>query len=181
VLSVGTVEPRKNHTALIDAWKTLSETCLDLPSLVIVGRRGWKSEATLARLESSGLLGDKIRWVEDISDSELEALYDGCLFTVFPSIAEGWGLPIGESLIHGKVCIASDRTAMPQVGGPHAIYVSPTDVNAMAEAIRKLSFDGPYRTDRERLIRETFRARTWQDVTDGIIAILKNEILSIPR
>jgi glycosyltransferase involved in cell wall biosynthesis len=173
VLSVGTVEPRKNHISLIDAWSRLHATRPDLPTLLIVGRRGWKSEATMARLEATGLLGDKILWVENISDSELEALYGACLFTVFPSLAEGWGLPIGESLIHGKVCVTSNRTAMPEVGGSCAVYVPPTDLNAMAAAIERLCFDVPYRAELEQYIRDTFTPRTWEDVTRDMISAIE--------
>ena len=72
---------------------------------------------------------------ETPSDAELAFLYRNCRFTVFPSLYEGWGLPIGESLWFGKLCIASKTSSMPEVGGDLVDYVDPKDADSLQQAI----------------------------------------------
>jgi glycosyltransferase involved in cell wall biosynthesis len=169
VLCVGTLEPRKNLKALVETWEALGEAHPDLPDLILVGRRGWRMEEMVAQLESGKLKRRKIKWLEAISDARLDRLYKECLFTVFPSFAEGWGLPIGEALVHGKVCIASNTTAMPEVGGEFAIYTDPYDRSALQSAIETLIYDKGALAEREAWIRRDFHPRTWRDVTRGLI------------
>jgi glycosyltransferase involved in cell wall biosynthesis len=168
VLCVGTIEPRKNHAALLDVWAGLAERHLDLPQLVLAGRRGWRSEDLVRRLESGS--DQKVRWLPDVSDPQLQALYGACLFTVFPSFAEGWGLPVGEALRHGKVCVTSNRTAMPEVGGKFAVYADPHDKDDLGKVFEALLFDGRTLRRQQASIRRTFRPRTWSDVAGDLVA-----------
>jgi glycosyltransferase involved in cell wall biosynthesis len=170
VLCVGTIEPRKNHAGLIAAWEALAEKRADLPWLVLAGRAGWRSEDLVRRLSTGVLEASKIRWLPEVSEALLGALYDGCLFTVFPSFAEGWGLPIGESLVHGKVCVTSNRTAMPEVGGRFAVYADPHDTDDLARALESLLTDERALARRQALIKRSFRPRTWSDVAGDIVA-----------
>ncbi|HEY1735322.1 MAG TPA: glycosyltransferase, partial [Methylovirgula sp.] len=105
VLSVGTIEIRKNHAALMSAWEDLAGELKDeLPTLVISGRRGWKADETLQRLDETQRTDGQIVFIEAPSEDELRWLYASCLFTVLPSLFEGWGLPLGESYWFGKTC-----------------------------------------------------------------------------
>jgi glycosyltransferase involved in cell wall biosynthesis len=167
VLCVGTIEPRKNHRALLAAWAKLGRRRADLPELVIAGRPGWRSEDVVEQLRAGAI--PKVRWLEDLSDGALDALYRGCLFSVFPSVAEGWGLPIGESLARGKVCVTSEVSAMPEVGGRFAVYVDPGDSRSLETALARLLDDPAGRIARETEIRAEFKPRTWADVARTVM------------
>jgi glycosyltransferase involved in cell wall biosynthesis len=172
VLCVGTLEPRKNLDALLDTWKALGRLHPDLPELVLVGRQGWRMDEMAADLRGGEMKRRKIRWLENISDERLEALYSGCLFTVYPSLAEGWGLPIGESLARGKVCVTSNTTAMPEVGGDFAIYTDPSDHDSLRSAIESLLYDEGVLSGWEHRIAHDFRPRTWREVTGDLMAAI---------
>jgi glycosyltransferase involved in cell wall biosynthesis len=106
----------------------------------------------------------------DASDDELAALYRGCLFTVYPSFFEGWGLPIIESLAFGKPCLASDRTSLPEAGGNLACYADPDDLNAWYTVIRKLlEHPGELALWEER-IRHEFKPTDCSATIDALLA-----------
>lgn len=170
VLCVGTIEPRKNHAGLIEVWSALAERRTDLPWLVLAGRAGWRSEDLVRRLRAGVLEARRILWLPEVSEPLLAALYGRCLFTVFPSFAEGWGLPVGESLVHGKVCVTSNRTAMPEVGGRFAVYADPHDADDLARALEGLLADDGGLARREASIKRSFRPRTWSDVAGDMVA-----------
>lgn len=166
VLAVGTIEPRKNYASLLAAWAALGRRRADLPQLVIVGRPGWRSEALVEQLRQGATPG--VLWLEDVSDAQLDALYRGCLFTVFPSLAEGWGLPIGEALARGKACVSSGTSAMPEASDGLAVLIDPHDVQSLETAMETLIYDPAALADSEARIRARFRARTWTDVAAAI-------------
>jgi glycosyltransferase involved in cell wall biosynthesis len=166
VLCVGTIEIRKNHMMLFSIWDELvAERGDNLPLLVVAGCRGWKAEAALSRLDEFFGSG-RIVFVEAPSDAELHWLYAACSFTVFPSLVEGWALPVGESLWFGKPCAASDTSSIPHVGGDLCAYFSPYHAVAMKDAIRALLDTNIRNAYRQRIARA--RLRTWVDVTADI-------------
>jgi glycosyltransferase involved in cell wall biosynthesis len=129
VLSVSTLEVRKNHMYMIKIWERLiANNVRDIPNLVFVGKIGWDIQPLADYLNTSDQLGGRLRVLQDITDQELAELYKGSMFTMFPSFVEGFGLPVGESLAYGKPVISSDRSSMPEVGGKFARYVDPEDV-----------------------------------------------------
>ncbi len=137
-LYVGTIEIRKNHHALIEVWSELAaERGASMPTLVIAGRRGWKAHATLARLDALAP-GGPIIFIEAPTDNELRWLYASCLFTVFPSFFEGWGLPVGESFWFGKPCAASNATSIAPVARDLCALFSPYHREDMKSAISRL-------------------------------------------
>src|SRR5713101_7831997 len=89
----------------------------------LVGRLGWKSTGFISTVVESGYLGGKIHLLRDICDADLRMLYSRCLFTLCPSYYEGWGLPVGESLAMGKICVCSDRASLPEVAGEFGAYI----------------------------------------------------------
>jgi glycosyltransferase involved in cell wall biosynthesis len=108
VLCVGTIEIRKNHFYLVKIWERLIDQFGDkTPNLVLVGKWGWEIDDLRKYLHGSDYLGGRLYIYNGISDRDLTFLYQNCLFTIYPSFAEGWGLPVGESLGYGKPCIAS--------------------------------------------------------------------------
>jgi glycosyltransferase involved in cell wall biosynthesis len=174
VLCVGTLEPRKNHKTLVQAWVALRRAHPDLPDLVLVGRRGWRMDDLAAELQSGALQPHGVLWLERVSDETLDALYAACAFTVYPSLAEGWGLPVGESLARGKVCLTSAATALPEVGGAFALYADTTNPKALAAAIEGLVYDGETLARQEALIHAAFRPRTWRDVARDLLQALSS-------
>lgn len=164
VLMVSTIEPRKNHIYLYQVWKALLEEGLDPPNLVFVGRYGWRVNDLRDMLEGTRFLGGRIHVLHDLSDVALELLYRSCLFTAFPSVMEGWGLPVGESLTHGRPSVASNTSSIPEVGGDLVDYIDPWNVRDGVRVFRKMISDDAYRTARTKNIRDKFVPRTWNDV-----------------
>jgi glycosyltransferase involved in cell wall biosynthesis len=138
VLFVSTIEARKNHALLFRVWRRLLTEMPpgQLPTLVFAGRIGWLVADLMQQLENAAWLGGKIRLVRNPTDAELMALYRGCQFTLFPSLFEGWGLPVSESLALGRPCIASNRTSLPEAGGDLARYFDPENLDDACRTIR---------------------------------------------
>jgi len=137
VLHVGTIEPRKNLHTLLDALQKLRRDFrLHVPRCVLVGREGWQSTSIVKRLKATKLEAGTVTWLRSVSDFELRALYEGALFTVVPSLVEGWGLPIGESLAHGVPCIATAIGGTQEAGRGVAVYFDPAKPGALQDALK---------------------------------------------
>jgi len=177
VLTVGTLHPRKNHVLLLDAWSRwlASDTGAGrVPVLMIVGRRHPQDGAFFERLAAEPTLRSRVRIVTDASDPELAALYEGCRFLAFPSLAEGWGLPIREALRFGKPSIVTD--VIPSSDVSRFIEVVPAgDVDALYRAIRRWWDDPEPVESRIQAIRDGFVPRSWDracfDLLTAILSI----------
>ena len=171
VLFVSTIEIRKNHRLLVRVWQRLIERHGGdaVPVLIFAGQIGWMVEDLLADLAASGYLGGKIEHMPDLSDEELGDAYRCCLFTLFPSFCEGWGLPIAESLAYGKFCVASNRTSIPEVGGDLIDYFDPSsDEDALAK-IERVLFEPGYLAAREARVQAEYHPRTWAECAHALI------------
>jgi glycosyltransferase involved in cell wall biosynthesis len=170
VLYVSTFDARKNHRLLFQVWRRLlaRHGADAVPDLVCVGRKGPLSDDFLTELEYAGHLGGRIAVEHRATDAELARLYAGCLFTVFPSIAEGWGLPITESLSYGKYCVASSSSSLPEVGGDLIDYHDPFDVNGATALIERAIFDAAFRAEREAAIRARHVNLGWAECAEAI-------------
>lgn len=164
VAYVSTVEGRKNHIYVIRVWQRLMEMGIVVPALVFVGRKGWRIDPLMSLLEETDNLDGRVHIVHDLSDAEVSAIYDRAQFTVFTSTVEGWGLPVGESLMHGTPCVASRTASIPEVGGDFVDYVDPSDVEDGVRVIGRLIEEPAYLASRRRNILETFQPKTWHDV-----------------
>ncbi|MGC3982712.1 MAG: glycosyltransferase family 1 protein [Steroidobacteraceae bacterium] len=172
VLCVGTIEVRKNGGMLLRAWARLMEEMPGrLPLLVFAGKWGWCTEEMTRLLEENPQLSTVVRFIDAPSDELLASLYASCLFTVFPSLYEGWGLPIGESAWFGKYCIASSTSSMPEVCGELMDYIDPRDLESLLQTLRHAILDRKYLQERESLIRRS-PLRSWQQVASNLAAIL---------
>jgi len=169
VLFVSTIEGRKNHILAYKTWERLLQHYETPPRLVCVGRYGWRADEFLQLNIVTDGLGGKIEILSDISDGELEWLYRNCLFTIYPSLYEGWGLPISESLARGKLCITSNTSSMPEAGGDMAIYIDPDSPDDLYDAICKLLDDPASVASREAEIRARFQPRSWVDVAQDYV------------
>ena len=144
VLAVGTLEPRKNLPRLVEAYRRLPAALQEEHPLVIVGRVGWEAGETLRALES---LGDRCLVLGVLSDEELAVAYARCSVFCYPSLAEGFGLPVLEAMAGGAAVITSDRSSLPEVGGDAVAYVDPTSVDSIAAALEELLGDPGRRDD----------------------------------
>jgi glycosyltransferase involved in cell wall biosynthesis len=164
ILYVSTLERRKNHDTLYKAYVTIHAKLGKQPPLcVLVGAKGWGVDDFLADVELDPLVQGDFLILNNVSDGELRWLYEHCLFTVFPSLYEGWGLPVVESLQSGKFVLASNTSSMPEAGGPFAEYLEPWDVGKWAEQIMRYSEDRDALSRREDIIHAEFKPAAWRD------------------
>jgi hypothetical protein len=173
VLYVSTIEIRKNHTLLFRIWKELIRRhgSDKVPKLIFVGRPGWRVSDLMDQLESTRFLDGHIQIVHGLSDADLAALYKAALYTAFPSFEEGWGLPVGESLIFGTPVVASNTSSVPEVAGDFVAYEDPHNLWASYALYERMIFDPGFRDDFASRIRG-FRPRQWTDVAADLLALL---------
>jgi glycosyltransferase involved in cell wall biosynthesis len=162
---VGTIEIRKNGANLLRAWQKVLAELNNPPSLVFAGKFGWKTEEFKSVLASDTNLAKHVIVVNNPTDQDLAYLYQNCRFNVYPSLYEGWGLPVGEAAWFGKLSLTSNATSLPEVCGDLVDYVDPHDVNGIARKLNELINSPRYVHDREKVIREA-PLRTWQSVAD---------------
>jgi glycosyltransferase involved in cell wall biosynthesis len=135
LLYVGNVEARKNLQRVIAAYATLPT---DTPPLVIVGPHKWRYSAIVA---AAAELGDRLIFTGYVDDAHLPAVYGGALLFLFPSLYEGFGLPVLEAMACGTPVITSTASSLPEVAGDAALLVDPTDTDAIAAAMVRLLAD----------------------------------------
>lgn len=177
---VSTIEGRKNHLYVVRAWQRLIEQGVAVPDLVFVGRKGWKIDELMTLLEQTRYLDGRVHIVYGLSDTEVDAVYSNALFTVFTSVVEGWGLPIGESLTHGVPCVGSRSASIPEVGGDFVDYIDITDLDDGVRVFRRLIEDQRYLTARRAQIRASFIPRTWAKVGADFISKLRAAVPDLP-
>jgi glycosyltransferase involved in cell wall biosynthesis len=171
VLCVGTIEVRKNPTYLFNIWKLMVRSGRpNIPTLVFAGRKGWLVQDFMNQLKACNYLEGRIVLVHGATDAELDLLYRKCMFTMFPSLAEGWGLPLGESLARGKISISSAAGGIPEVGGKLLDYVDPYNVHSGLELVLHYLDDPELRHNREDEIARHFEPRSWQKVTEDFLS-----------
>lgn len=161
IIHVCTVEVRKNHQLVYAAYKKAQEEGVKLPDLVIVGRPGWYTQDVLYALTHDPAMNNRVHILQDVDDAELAWLYENCLFSLFPSIYEGWGLPIAESLLYKKVCLPADSSSLTEIAGDLLEYYSPYDPVALLRLIIKYS-DPATRQTKEQEIATKYKPTTWQ-------------------
>ncbi len=180
ILFVSTIERRKNHEVLYRAYHQLcaADKGNDLPLLVFVGMPGWGVGDLMSDIHLDPLTKGKIRILHSVTDGELNALYQHCLLTVYPSLYEGWGLPVAEALMFGKAVITSGRGSLPEVGGNLVDYVDPWDVRGWAEIIEKYSNRPDIVAEKERQIRQSYIPSKWSDSANKVCEVIEKMILT---
>ena len=164
VLCVGTIEVRKNGIALLKAWQRLLEELGDkTPQLVFAGKYGWKIDRFQELLQSDTALQRVVTIIPRATDADLAVLYQKCLFFAYPSLVEGWGLPVGEAVWFGKYGVVSSSSSLPEVCGDRVDYVAPEDINEWVQSIKRLVSDEEYRKHQEENILQA-ELRSWKDV-----------------
>ncbi len=174
-LFVATVEARKNHIFVFQCWKRLVEQHGPdaVPDLVCVGKQGWLVEFTLNWLRVHHGLAGKVRLVGSVPDLDLAVLYRSAAFGVYCSHYEGWGLPVTETLSHGRAVLAPQHSSLPEAGGPFATYYVPDSADSFCEQATRL-LDPRHRAALEAAVQARFRPRAWEDVLDQMLTTLRH-------
>src|SRR5581483_3970742 len=144
VLSVGTVQPRKNYERLMQALAALPATLRDI-HLVIAGGRGWLQGPIHAAVDALGLQG-RVHFIGFADDADLPALYSAAKCFAFPSLYEGFGLPVLESMACGTPVVTSNVSSLVEVAGDATLLVDPLSVEQITEALTRLLSDSTLRT-----------------------------------
>ena len=163
-LTLGTIEGRKNHILLLEIWRAMAQEMGDAcPHLVIVGQRGWQCDAAIAMLDTDMTLSGHVAEMPNCSDSELVALMAGANALLFPTHAEGYGIPLVEALAVGTPVIASNLAVFREIAGDAVVYLDPIDVPAWRTQILACAADGTgfQKTQQARLDAAGWRAPTW--------------------
>jgi glycosyltransferase involved in cell wall biosynthesis len=135
-LMVGTIEPRKGHQQVLDAFEDLWKSGAEI-NLVIVGKQGWMVDILVSRLRSHSELNKRLFWLEGISDEFLGTLYENSACLIAASYGEGFGLPLIEAAQHKLSIIARDINVFREVAGKHALYFSGPEPKALADIVKR--------------------------------------------
>jgi len=169
-LSVGTIEPRKNQEFLVIAYENYRDRGNPPIPLVFAGKPGWLMDGFQARIQAS-------RWADDIhmlgyvSEGELAWLYSNCLANLYPSLYEGFGLPVLEGMSFGACTLASDRTSIPEIAGNAGILLPPNDTEAWIQALANLTARQTEMSELKKLALARSTAFEWATSTDNILAL----------
>ena len=170
LFAIGATLERKNTGRMIESFGLARERRPDLPHLLLISGVGGKIDNFKERAQKAGVL-DHVRFLPYLDQQDLIATYAGAEMCIYPSIVEGWGIPITESLALGTPIITSSTSAMPEAGGEHARYFDPHDIDSMATAI----IDGieSYVPEWPKLRAgaiATARQRTWAKTAQSVLA-----------
>jgi hypothetical protein len=170
VLFVSTLTFRKNHEFLCNVWRRLIGRLGDrLPRLLLVGRTAPDQTALADRLRRDPELAGHVQQMDDVDDAGLTWLYEHCLFTVYPSLYEGWGLPVSESLSHGKVCVAADTSSLREAAADVSPLLDPFDHAAWCDLVTRLVVEPGVLAAHEARLRDRPPLPSWSDAARSVL------------
>ena len=164
LLAVGTIEPRKNYPRLLAAYRRLKSP----PPLVVVGRVGWAYGGALDELRRE----PGVRLLTDVDDAALRGLYRAAAALAFPSLYEGFGLPLLEAMAEGLPALAGDAGALPELSGDAALLVDPLDVDAIASGLERVLGDAELRRRLAEAGPRRAAAYTWEAAAGATLEVL---------
>lgn len=165
LLTVGRLEPRKNHLTLFEAYARLGP---DAPPLAVVGQRDFQFTQALEALQRLGLQ-QRVHLLEKVSDTALPAVLRHAQVFVYPSFAEGFGMPILEAMVSGVPVITSNQTALPEVAGDAAVLVDPHSPEDLARAMQQLTADPDRRAALSRAGPRQAQAYDWESSAHALL------------
>jgi glycosyltransferase involved in cell wall biosynthesis len=166
VLFVGTLEPRKNLPRLLDAYQLLGDA---VPPLVIAGAAGWGNDDLVARIAMS----PNVIFVGHVADDDLPAMYAGASVLCYPSLLEGFGLPVLEAMSHGTAVVTSRGTSTEEVAGGAAVLIDPRDTASIAEGIRDAL---AHRFELAQLGTERAKAASWESTATLVVRAYRDAV-----
>lgn len=161
ILTVGTIELKKNHIFYYYVYRLAQERGIELPKLVIAGRRGHGTETNIDMMMSDPALKDKFVFLFDTSDEELAWLYENTMFSVFASFYEGWGMPLAESLFHGTPVISAQSTSLVEIGDGVIDRFTQASTDECLALIEKM-LDKEYLASKRQQV-SAYRPALWED------------------
>lgn len=169
ILSVGTLQPRKNFSRLIEAFSRLQDKELEL---LIVGKKGWLYDEILSSPKKFGVEG-RVRFLDFVPDEDLPGLYDHAECFALPSLYEGFGLPVLEAMAHGVPVVVSNTSSLPEIAGDAGVYVEPEDVSSIVSGLQRvLSEKGSVRAARIARGKARVGAFTWDAAAKRVMDVL---------
>ncbi|HEY3830259.1 MAG TPA: glycosyltransferase family 1 protein [Solirubrobacteraceae bacterium] len=169
VLAAGTLEPRKNLPRLVEAYRGLPAALRERHPLVVVGALGWETGETLRALDSLGSSAIRLGYV---SDSALAELYRRCAVFCYPSLGEGFGLPVLEAMAAGAAVLTSNLSSLPEVGGDAVAYADPHDAQSISSTLERVLADERTRIDLGKRARERAAEFSWERFTEQVLGVL---------
>lgn len=173
VLAVGTLEPRKNLPRLIAGYARLPEAVQAAHPLVVVGASGWRTGETMAALAS---LGTRCIQLGRVSDEMLAELYRRCAVFCYPSLGEGFGLPVLEAMAAGAAVITSSVSSLPEVGGEAVEYVDPWSVPSIEAGLSRLLESGSRRAELSQRARDRAAQFSWERTASLVLSALERAV-----
>jgi glycosyltransferase involved in cell wall biosynthesis len=169
ILYVGTIEPRKNLMRLMTAFADARQAGIP-HQLVCVGPYGWASRDLAGHIERLGIR-DAVHFTGYVPFEDLPAIYNLGDFFAFPSLYEGFGLPVVEAMASGIPVLTSNTSSLGEIAGDAAETINPLDTDAMADAIRRLASDGDLRRERSQLGLQRARSFSWTQTAREMLAV----------
>ncbi len=173
ILSVGTLEPRKNILSLLQAYELLPDSLKTRWPLVVVGMQEWKEQNISRHIEALTQSGN-IRALGYIPDDKLTYVYAGAAIFIYPSLYEGFGLPPLEAMASGVPVIASNRSSLPEVVGDSGVLIDPEDIDSLAQAIDSLLND---REKHDRMVEKGLKQAkkfTWKECAENTFSVYRD-------
>lgn len=176
ILCVSALDIRKNHALLHNIWRKMIQEYgkVKTPHLICVGSKGWNIDTFLDSLTHDELVNNHIHIFHNIEDEILDWLYRRCIFTVYPSLYEGWGLPVAESLAYGKVCIAANAGSIPEICPEYTDLIDPLDFIGWYKTITQYIFVKECLKRREVQIKE-YKIYSWETSSKNLFSILNKK------
>jgi glycosyltransferase involved in cell wall biosynthesis len=172
ILMVGTIEPRKNHKFVLDAFeKELFDKDLHL---IFAGRPGWNIEEFMERIQNHPLRNNKFFYFNNATDDDVTYLYENAFVTAFASYNEGFGLPIIESFAHGTPVLSADIPVLRETGGEYCEYFSLNDLDDFVSKVRKYDNEDLYKKICNQIA--GYKATTWEECAKEIFSAVSQGI-----
>ncbi|HLC99714.1 MAG TPA: glycosyltransferase family 1 protein [Patescibacteria group bacterium] len=172
-LFLGTIEPRKNLVTLLSAYRALVKKFPDAPRMIFAGGRGWNNEDVFSAIQKWGL-NDAVRYVGYVSHEEKLVLMKNAQCLVYPSLYEGFGLPILESMSLGVPVLTSRTSSIPEVAGDAALLVDPNDDEEIAKGLEKFWKDESLRADIISKGKSRVKLFDWKKTAEQTLAVYEH-------
>lgn len=175
-LFIGTIEPRKNLIRLVEAYKKFVQSGGRDFDLVLAGKSGWKNEGIFEAIAAANqeLGAEKIKYLGFISNEQKAELYRQAFALILPSLHEGFGLPAAEALLFGLPLVLAGNSALPEIGGGAAVYVEAESVEAIFEALVKISVSQSLRDELASRAYQRAPQFTWKACSQGVLKALQS-------
>ncbi len=171
ILSVGSIEPRKNLISLLKAYSSLDETIKDEYRLLLVGFRGWNNQEILELIEKNR---EYVEYLGFISTTDLAKLYNLATCFVYPSFYEGFGLPVLEAMASGSAVLSSEASSLREVGGDAVLYCNPDSIDDIREKLQTLLQNETLRESLKRKATERAKKFSWENSAKEHLELFKS-------